>query len=237
MKRLTSALRLEVTLQVRQKFLHAAVFSGLIWLAVLLPMSPALRPIAEPYILLGDIAIIGFFFIGGSVFFEKQERTLGAVISTPLRFWEYLCVKLAVLLGVSVLLALIVVSAAHGFAYRPLPLLTGLVLGTLLMLLVGFITSLPFSSVSDWFMSATGPLAVMTGLPVLYFSGVWVSPVLYLIPTLGPLLLLGEAFDQVTLAPWQVAYAVLYPLAGLVVLFLVARALFGHYVVARSGGM
>jgi fluoroquinolone transport system permease protein len=237
MKRLTSALRLEVTLQVRQKFLHAAVFSGLIWLAVLLPMPQVLRPIAEPYILLGDIAIIGFFFIGGSVFFEKQERTLGAVVSTPLRFWEYLCAKLAVLSAVSVFVALIVVSAAHGFDYRPLPLLTGLVLGTLLMLLVGFITSLPFSSVSDWFMSAIFPLAVMTGLPVLYFSGVWESPMLYLIPTLGPLLLLGEAFNQVTLVPWQVAYSVLYPIASLTLLFWAARALFGHYVIARSGGV
>ena len=39
MTRLASALRLELTLQVRQRFLHAAVFSGLIWLAVLLPLS------------------------------------------------------------------------------------------------------------------------------------------------------------------------------------------------------
>ena len=78
MTRLASAVRLEVTLQVRQRFLHAAVFSGLIWLAVLLPMPHHLRPVAEPYVLLGDLAIIGFFFVGGSVFFEKQERTLGA---------------------------------------------------------------------------------------------------------------------------------------------------------------
>ena len=56
-----------------------------------------LRPVAEPYVLLGDTCIIGFFFIAGTVFFEKQERTLGAVISTPLRFWEYLSAKLAVL--------------------------------------------------------------------------------------------------------------------------------------------
>jgi fluoroquinolone transport system permease protein len=73
--RLASAFRLELTLQLRQRFLHAAVFSGLIWLAVLLPMSCGLRPVAEPYILLGDISIIGFFFIAGAVFFEKQERT------------------------------------------------------------------------------------------------------------------------------------------------------------------
>ena len=50
--------------------------------------------VAEPYILLGDTCIIGFFFIAGTVFFEKQERTLSAIVSTPLRFSEYLAAKL-----------------------------------------------------------------------------------------------------------------------------------------------
>jgi len=235
MTRLSSALRLELTLANRQKFLHAAIFSGLIWLAVLLPMPRSLRAVAEPYILLGDIAIIGFFFIGGIVFFEKQERTLGAVISTPLRFWEYLSAKLAVLLAISLLVAIVVVTVAHGFAYHPAPLVVGVVLGTLLMLLVGFITSLPFASVSDWFMSAVVPLAVMTGLPVLYYSGVWTVPVLYLIPTQGPLLLLGAAFDQVALAPWQVVYALGYPIVCVAGLCWAAKVLFGRYVIERSG--
>jgi len=235
MSRLASALRLELTLQVRQKFLYAAVFSGLIWLAVLLPMSQRLRPIAEPYILLGDISIIGFFFVGGSVFFEKQERTMSAVISTPLRFREYLAAKVAAFLAVSVFVAIVVATVAHGFAFHLAPLLVGVVLGTLLMLLVGFTTSLPFDSVSDWFLAATIPLAVMN-LPVLHYSGLWPNPALYLIPTQGPLLLLGEAFDQVTLTSWQTAYSVAYPIVCLVGLGWAAKALFGRYVIAKSGG-
>lgn len=235
MTRFSSTLRLELTLQHRQKFLYAAIFSGLIWLAVLLPMPPGLRPVAEPYILLGDIAIIGFFFIGGIVFFEKQERTLGAVISTPLRFWEYLAAKLTVLVVISLTVALVVVTIGHGLAYHVVPLVIGVALGTLMMLLVGFITSLPFTSVSDWFMSATLPLAVMSGLPVLHYSGVWPNPMLYVIPTQGPLLLLGAAFDQVNLAPQQVVYAVMYPIVCLAGLWLAAERLFGRYVIERSG--
>lgn len=236
MRRLASALRLELTLQVRQRFLHAAVFSGLIWLAVLLPMPRSLRPVAEPYILLGDIAIIGFFFVAGTVFFEKQERTLGAVISTPLRFGEYLTAKLTLLVVISLSVAVVVATIAHGFGYHMAPLVVGVVLGTLLMLLVGFATSLPFASISDWFLTATIPLAVMD-LPVLSYSGVWRNPLLYLVPTNGPLLLLGEAFDQVTLTPWQVGYALAYPTLGVAVLAWVAKAMFGRYVVARSGGL
>jgi fluoroquinolone transport system permease protein len=84
---------------------------------------------------------------------------------------------------------------------------------------------------------ATIPLAVMTVPPVLYYSGVWPHGVTYLIPTQGPLLLFGEAFHQVSLAPWQVIYAVAYPSLCVVGLWWAARVMFVRFVVARSGGM
>jgi fluoroquinolone transport system permease protein len=217
-------------LQVRQKFLHAGVFSGLIWLAVLLPMPLRLRPVAEPYVLIGDVSIIGFFFIGAIVFFEKQERTISAIVSTPLRFGEYLAAKLIVLVLVSLFVAMTVAAVTSGLDYHPVPLVAGIVLGTLVMLLTGFVSALPFASVTDWFLAATIPLAVLS-LPVLFYSGVWANPLLYLIPSQGPLLLLGAAFDQVTLARWQVIYAVMYPVVCVVILYRVAKAMFARYVV------
>jgi fluoroquinolone transport system permease protein len=235
MTRLVTVLRLELRLQIRQKFLHAGIFSGLIWLAVLLPMPKHLRAVAEPYVLVGDIAIIGFFFIGASVFFEKQERTLGAIISTPLRFWEYLAAKLIVLLSISLVVAVTVATIADGFAFHPLPLIVGVVVGTILMLMVGFITSLPFSSVTDWFLAATIPLSIMLVPPLIHYSGVWPNPALYAIPTQGPLLLLGAAFGQVSLSAGQILYAVAYPLLCLVGLYWAARVLFNRYVIERSG--
>lgn len=231
MNRLFSAVRLELTLQVRQKFLHAAVFSGLIWLAVLLPMPPQLRPIVEPYVLLGDTAIIGFFFVAGTVFLEKQDRTLTAIIATPLRFGEYLAAKLALLVMISLMIG-VVVATVEGVGYHPVPLLAGVLLATLVMLLVGFTTSLPFASISDWFLAATIPLALMS-LPLLNYAGVWATPLTYLIPTQGPLLLLGAAFDQLVLAPWQVGYALLYPTVCIAALCWAARVLFDRYITER----
>ncbi|CAM4339009.1 Fluoroquinolones export permease proteinc/MT2761 [Mycobacterium basiliense] len=235
MTRLLTALRLETTLQARQRFLHAAVFSGLIWLAVLLPMPAGLRRVAEPYVLAGDITIIGFFFVAGTVFFEKQERTLSAVIASPLRFGEYLAAKLAVLLTISLGVAVVVATSAHGLSYHLAPMIVAVVLGTLLMLLVSFISCLPFGSISDWFLAATLPLAVMD-LPVLYYSGLWTNPVLYLLPMQGPFLLLGSAFDQMSLAPWQVGYAVWYPTICVVGLYRVAKTVFARHIVATGGG-
>lgn len=232
MSRLVAALRLELMLQVRQKFVHAAVFSGLIWLTVLLPMAAHLRSVAEPYVLLGDTAIIGFFFIAGTVFFDKQDRTLSAIIATPLRFGEYLASKLTPLVGISLAVA-VVVASVDRVGYRPAPLLAGVLLATLVMLLVGFTTALPFASISDWFMAATLPLAVMA-LPMLHYSGVWPTPLCYLIPTQGPLLLFGAAFDQLSPAPWQIGYALGYPTLCIAGLCWAARKMFGHYIIERS---
>lgn len=229
-----SALRLEATTQWRQKFVHAAVISGLLWLAVLLPTPVQVRPILEPYVLFGDITIIGFFFIGGSVFFEKQERTLGAVICSPLRFWEYLSVKVTLLMAISLFVALVVVGVTHGVGVHLLPVVAGIMLGTLVMFIAGFVSSLPFSSVSDWFLATTVPLMILS-LPALHLSGVWPHPVLYLVPTQGPLLLFGAAFEQVSLAPWQVAYALVYPLLCAGLLYLLAQKLFSRFVIERSG--
>jgi fluoroquinolone transport system permease protein len=141
-----------------------------------------------------------------------------------------------VLLAISLLVTVVVATIAHGFGYRLAPLVAGVVLGTLLMLLVGFTTSLPFASISDWFLSATIPLAAMN-LPALYHSGVRPNPLLYLLPTQGPLLLLGAAFDQVALTSWQAVYAVAYPAVSVAGLCTAAKAIFGRYVIARSGGM
>ncbi len=40
------------------------------------------------------------------------------------------------------------------------------------------------------------------------------------------MLLLGVAFDQTTLAPWQVMYAVAYPMLSIVALCRVAKVMF-----------
>ncbi|WP_020673915.1 hypothetical protein [Amycolatopsis nigrescens] len=235
MRRLAVALRLEITLQRRYRFLHAAVFSGVLWLALLLPMPGHLRSTAEPYVILGDLMIVGFFFVAGAVFFEKGERTLDAVVTTPLRFHEYLASKVLTLTTLSVLLAVFVATTTHGVRYN-LPLLVlGAALGTVLMLLLGFLSVLPFSSVSDWFMPAVLPIALFN-LPIIGYSGLWATPWLYLVPTYGPLQFLGAAFGQETLSAWQVVYGVLYPVLFAAGMWSLAKRMFTRYLIAKTGG-
>ena len=179
--------------------------------------------------------LIGFFFIAGAVFFEKGERTLFALLSTPVRFAHYLTGKLATLSLLSLVAAGVVSISGAGTTFNPGVLFVAVVLCTLLFLLCGLITAAPFPSMTDWLIPSTGVIAVLN-VPLLFYAGIWEHPVFYLFPTQGSLLLLGSAFGQLDLAGWQVTYALAYQLLWVVGLALLARKVFDRYIVAKEGG-
>ncbi|MGW0520347.1 fluoroquinolone export ABC transporter permease subunit [Crossiella sp. NPDC003009] len=229
-----AALRLDLRLQRRYGFLYAAVFAAVLWIVVLSLLPARLLGVALPYVLFGDLAIVGFFFIAAAVFFEKGERTLFALLSTPLRFREYLLAKLGTLTLLAVGVSLAVVITVRGLDFRPIPFLAGVVLTSLLMILLGFVTAAPYPSVSEWLMPALVPL-LLVNVPLLNYAGVWPEPLLYLIPTQGSLLLLGAAFDQVELTWPQLAYALGYQALWIAALFLLSRKVFERFVITREG--
>ncbi len=62
----------------------------------------------------------------------------------------------------------------------------------------------------------------------------WTSPIFYLIPTQGSLLLLKGAFESIE--TWQVIYSILYPTLWTGALVWLARRAFDRYIVVRDGG-
>lgn len=239
---LWNVVKLDLRLQWRYGFYYAAGFSLALWEVVVLLIPDGLRQVAMPYVIFGDSVIIGFFFIAGAVFFEKGERTLFALLSTPVRFRHYLAGKLATLSLLSLVAA--VVLAPHALAspgdglatvaVKAVTLVVAVVLCTLLFLLCGMITAAPFPSMTDWMIPSTMVIAAMN-VPLLFYSGLIHHPAFYLLPTQGSLLLLGSAFDQVVLSGWQVAYAVVYQLVWIAGLVVLARRVFDRYVVAKEG--
>lgn len=234
MSRLTAAVRLDLLLQLRYGFYYAAAFVTLVWIALLYPLPDSLLDLAVTFVIFTDLAVTGYYFIAGMVLFEKGERTLFAVLSTPLRFREYLTSKLATLTALAAVASLVVVMAAHGLGFDAALLMLGVVFTSLICLLVGFIVVTPFDSISRYLIPSQIPMVVL-GLPLLHLSGVWESALFYLFPTHGSLLLLGGAFGTVSLSAPQIAYAVIYQLAWVCGLAALARWMFYRYVVQRKG--
>ncbi|PRX97980.1 fluoroquinolone transporter permease [Allonocardiopsis opalescens] len=234
MSALTATMRLELKLQRRYGFLYAAAFSGVLWLAVLLPIPSEYRDIAAPLVLFGDLTIVAFFFIAGSLFFEKGERTVFALVTTPLSFWEYLTAKLVTLTGLSVALSFAIVLPVHGLAFGAGLVLLGCLLMAPLMLLLSFVTAAPYAAISDWVVPSSFWIGLCS-LPLLAYGGLWEHWSLYSVPTYGPLLLFGAAFGQLELSAGELVYAVVYPLLWMGVLLVLARRVFDRFIVAGEG--
>lgn len=234
MSALPAAVRMDFRLQRRYGFWYATGFVILIWVGVLQIVPEDLLGPAMPYILIADLEFF-MFFMAGALFFEKGERTLFALLITPLRFGEYLAAKLLTMSTLALITCAVVVLIDYGLGFHPLPLLAGVAAMALLMVLAGFITAPLFPSVSEWLMPSTLVLS-LASLPLLDYSGLFPHWVFYLVPTQGVALLLGSAFHQVTLTGWQLAYALVYPAAWIVLLCRTARRVFHKHVVTREGG-
>jgi fluoroquinolone transport system permease protein len=232
MSRLRAVLRQDLRLQHRYRFNHAAAFVVLVWIAFLWQVPDELVGLALPFVLFTDLTVIGFYFLAGLVLFEKGERTLDALVVTPLRFGEYLAAKLATLTLLALGVSTVVVAARYGLDLNWLLLLLGVGLTSPLILLVGFILVAPYTSISS-FLIPSQLFMLPLALPLIPFLGIWEHPLFYLFPTHGSLLLLRGAF--VPIDPWQVLYATLYQVAWIGLLVRLARRAFERHVVGRGG--
>lgn len=232
MSRFVSTVRLDLLQQLRYGFYYAAGFVTLLWIALLYALPETVEEVAVTFVVFTDIAAVGYVFIAGTVLFEKGEKTLFALLSTPLRFREYLASKLATLTALAIVMSLVVIGVGYGFVFDPALLVLGVLFTSLISLLVGFIFVAPFDSISEYLIPGQLPTLLIVA-PLVYFFGIWESPIFYLIPTQGSLLLLGGAFGITQLLAWQIVYAVLYQLLWVAGLTLLARRVFDRYIVAR----
>jgi fluoroquinolone transport system permease protein len=232
--RCVSTVRLDLLLQLRYGFYYAAGFVTLLWIALLYSLPETIAEVAVTFVVFTDLAAVGYVFIAGTVLFEKGEKTLFALLSTPLRFREYLASKLATLTALAIVMALMVITTGYGLRFNPTLLVPGILFTSLISLLVGFISVAPFDSISEYLIPGQLPTLVLVA-PLVHFFGIWESSIFYLIPTQGSLLLLGGAFGITQLFAWQIVYAVLYQLLWIAGLTLLARRVFDRYIAASGG--
>jgi fluoroquinolone transport system permease protein len=230
--RLRSTLQLDLRLQKRYGLMYAAAFVTIVWVVLLRQLPHESLPLAVPFVIFVDLAIVGFYFIAGMVLFEKDEHTLSAMVVTPLRFWEYLLSKVITLTALALVASLTLALATYGVGFN-LPLLAlGTILTSLIGLLLGYISIAPFNTISSYWIPSQFYLMFL-GLPIIDYFGWWPSAIFYLLPTHGSLLLLYGAFDSI--AAWQIVYAVVYQLAWAGLLGWLAYRAFERHIVAREG--
>lgn len=233
MRKLAAAIKMDIRLHKRYGFYYAAAFITVVWFALLRTFLSAYLTDAIPFIIFADLGIVGFYFIAGQIIFEKTERTIYALVVTPLTVAEYLISKLFTLTFLAWIISMIVVISSYGLEFNVLSFSLGVILMSLIVLLIGVIGVMPYNSISSFLLPSQLYFLVIN-LPLLYYWGWWQNPLLYLIPTQGALLLMKNAFTPIE--TWQLFYAVVYQLIWLIILGRVALGRFEGYIVAQKGG-
>ena len=241
MKRLLTAMKTDVILQVRTQLYTIGIAVGVLVAVMTSQLSPPDQLFAIiPALMLLVAGGSTLLYVAAMILFEKDEGTLNAVIVSPLRPREYLWSKVITLTALATLEsivmiggAMLIISFSSALTLPNLPLLLlGIVAIGVLYTLIGIVLIVRFDKITDFLIPVSG-LAIVLQLPFIYFLD-WVSgPLWLLIPTSAPTMLMRAAY--VPLAAWEWAYAIGYTALLLIGLTIWAQRAFQTHIVAKAG--
>jgi fluoroquinolone transport system permease protein len=226
-------MRLDGKVQARSRLYHIGIGLAIVLgvTARLLLEENALRASLPILILLG-MGNTTYVFVAGMILFEKSERTLDAIIVSPLSVPVYLSSKIITLTGFAMVETAILVAISLGVVgFNPWLLALGAATIGVMYCLTGLIQIVRYRSVTDWLMPGAVVVGIIPGLPIFDMLNIWPSPLWYLIPTYAPLLILTAAFRSIT--TWEWVYAIGYSALIIGVGLVLARSEFTKHIVRR----
>jgi fluoroquinolone transport system permease protein len=230
MSRLFATVRCDLTLQIRNGFYAATLFITVFWAVILLQAGALdLRWLLPPMVI-GNLLIGTFFFIGALVLLEKGEGTLTAQVVTPLRVGEYLSAKLITLSSLALAETLILVPVIAGWRFDALLLIVGVSLAAVLYCLFGFVAVARYTAINEYLLPS-GMYVTGLWLPLLAYMAQWRPWLLYLHPLSAPLALVEAAFGTTT--PWQVVYGLAYSALWIALLSIWSGRVFRRWLIEQ----
>jgi len=221
--------RWDVRLQFRYGF-YAAYAVLTVAYALALHVAPTdVRPLLLVFVIFNDSLVLGLYFVAALVLYERGDGVLDALVTSPLSARSYLASKVVSLSFLAVLATVVLAVASVGTGFDPLALVVGVGSTSALFVLLGFVLVARFDTLNAYFLVGTAALSPLA-LPLLGTFGLVESPLLYVFPTQGTLVLLTGAFGGAHPA-WELAYAVGYLCLWIGLAWVAAERAFERHVV------
>ncbi|MCB2199195.1 ABC transporter permease [bacterium] len=215
MRRLLTLLRHDIRLQWRHGFYGVYIGLTAIYILALRMIPDVARDQVFTLVLFSDPAMIGFYFVGGSVLLERDQRTVESLFVTPIRTWEYLASKVVSLTLIALLSSTLLAVGVYGIRFHGISLLLGVGLTSVVFTLFG-LTLVSFArSLNHYFLLSAGYMILFV-LPFLSWFGLlpfWIS---IPFPTTASLVLIDWIRSK------QSVGLVLYGIGGMAVYTLIA---------------
>lgn len=214
MKRLAATFLCDVRLQYRNGFYYAAAvvtaLAGLLLARLAAGTQDGLVAWLLPAVIVNNLLINTFYFVGGLVLLEKGEGTLEAQVVSPLRASEYLGAKVGTLLLLSLVENVSLAWLVAGPDLSLPALVAAISLAAGFYTLAGFAIVARYESLNEYLLPSFLFISLLA-LPLLPYFGIgtapWIQRAAYLHPLQPVLLLLQGGFGP--LATGESAYVLL----------------------------
>lgn len=233
MSRLINAIRLDSQLQIRNQLYNIVIAVAVIFgVGVAFFFNQDQLRVAVPVIFLFASAATGYLFIGALILFEKQERTLEALIITPLRPREYLNAKIMTMTILALVEAIILIVTAYiiwyGIDFNLSLFFLGVILVQIMFTILGIIVVVRYDKINDFLMPSAA-ISILSEIPVLAPLVGWEPLWFYLIPTYPPFLLVWGAFDPQPVG--KLIFGIVGSLVWIAIFYIWAERAFERHVI------
>lgn len=168
--RLYHLLKQDIKYQVRYGFYLIYLVVAIIYISVLRALPTTLLKPSLIFIVFSDPAALGFFFIGGIVLLEREERLQQYHSILPISRHAYIVSKVVSLSFIATIAAILIGFFALFSNINYLLLGVGTFLGALVFTLLGFIVATFSDSLNQYFMQGLpiGIILIAPGLFILF---------------------------------------------------------------------
>ncbi len=223
----------DIKFQIRHGFYIAYLFVSLVYVGFLLVLPSDLRMYVLPLIIFTDPAVLGYFFISGIFFLERDQNILENIFITTYSIKSYLFNKLISLSFISFGSSVLIVILTLGFRFNWLIYSLGVFLTAIFFTLLGFILVVRTRNLNSYLLASFLYLLIFF-VPLLGYFDIYHTLIFNLIPTQASLNLIRGAFSGVEM---KIALlSTLYLMTGCIITYRFAYKSIENYVVLRIGG-
>ncbi|MBN1649318.1 MAG: ABC transporter permease [Spirochaetales bacterium] len=204
-----------------------------IYIVAISLLPPEGKIYAGIFTIFTDTGVLGFFFVGAVVMFERNEQLFESLFVTPVRIGEYMASKvlsfLVLATGCSILIYFVSASVSvAGFIL----VIVAITFSTLLFTILGIGVAVIAPSLNHYFMYSIA-FSILMVPTILEYFGLFSTLFVYLSPTTGILHLIHTAYRGG--ADWEIGLAIGSLLPWIAVSFMVVRKKLDQLVSMRIG--
>ncbi|MCF8008484.1 MAG: hypothetical protein K9K32_01850 [Halanaerobiales bacterium] len=233
MRNLLNLVKNDIKFQYKNGFYYIYLFIAIIYILILCFIPTEYKKDITIFIVLSDPVMLGFFFIGAIILFEKGDKVIEQLFVTPIKINQYIISKVISLIFLATSVGMIIVITSNIDLFSIILFVISLIMISTFFTLLGITLAVRIDTVNEFILfSIIYYLLIM--LPFLDVFNVVNSYLFYLLPTLPSYFLLSYSIKG-TFNNLYIWYHIANLLFWIVITYIWVKNWFYKYIILKIG--